>query len=285
MSPVFAPLLSTRVLMAVVEPWISSPIADGSRPLLRIQSMMPWTSRAGVVRLFAWANRPVRPSNATKSVNVPPMSIAATSMGVSYDDGRSDRQTPLPMVPGQRALSPLPRRGMGGAGPRRSAALRIPGPRRRPGRLVLVDDPQQAGQLPQGVRPIRPRKGRALRRTRGEEAAGRRRDRAQPSQDRIGDRQRPRVPRSAAGIRLVRRLSLGLRGRAPAAESPAHETGPGAHAGIRRAQPRPEAARLPLRRLDHRLRVHAGGRHGQRSPDKLLSPRAAGGPPKTPFFG
>src|SRR5712691_1315906 len=285
-SPVFAPFLSIRVLIAVVEPWNSSPIADGSRPLLRMQSMMPWTSWAGVVRLFAWANRPVRPSNAIKSVNVPPMSIAAASMAVSYDDGQSDNQTPLPMVPGQRALSPLPRRGVGGAGPRRPAALRVPDPRRRPGRLVLVDDPQQAGQLPQGIRPVRPRKGRALRRTRGEEAAGRRRHRAQPSQDRIGDRQRPRVPRSAAGIRLVRRLSLGFRRPAPRAESPArHERSAGAHAAIRRAQQRPEGARVPLRRLDHRLGFHAGGRRGQRSPFRLFSPRAAGGAPKTPFFG
>src|SRR6266705_5130478 len=285
-SPVFAPFLSMRVLIAVVEPWISSPIADGSRPLLRMQSMTPWTSWAGVWRLFAWANRPVRPSNAIKSVNVPPMSIAAASMAVSYDDGQSDDQTPLPMVPGQRAVSALPRRGMGGAGPRRPAALRVPGPRRRPGRLVLVDDPQQAGQLPQGVRPVRPKKGCALRRTRGQEAAGRRRDRAQPSQDRIGDRQRPRVPRSPAGIRFVRCLSLGFRGRTPAADSSAqHETSPGAHAGIRCTQQGPEAARLPFRRFDYRLCVHAGGRPGQRSPGRLFSQRAAWSAPKIPFFG
>src|SRR5712691_3784261 len=49
-----------RVLIAVVAPSISTPIADGSRPLLRMQSMTPWTSWAGVVRLFAWANRPLR---------------------------------------------------------------------------------------------------------------------------------------------------------------------------------------------------------------------------------
>ena len=34
-----------------------------------------------------------------------------------------------------------------------------------------------------------------------------------------------------------------------------------------------EGARLPLRRSDHRLCLHAGGRDGQRSPRRLLSPR------------
>src|SRR5262249_59125111 len=78
MSPVFAPLLSIRVLMAVVDPWISSPTSAQSTPLFLRQSIMPWTSRAGVVRLFACENRPVASSNAIRSVNVPPISIATT---------------------------------------------------------------------------------------------------------------------------------------------------------------------------------------------------------------
>src|SRR5882672_7728848 len=76
--PVFAPFLSIRVLIAVVEPWISSATAAQSTPLFFRQSTMPWTSRAGVVRLFACENRPVASSNAIRSVNVPPISIATT---------------------------------------------------------------------------------------------------------------------------------------------------------------------------------------------------------------
>src|SRR5258706_137603 len=42
-----------------------------------MQSTMPWTRRAGVVRLLAWAKRPELASNAMRSVKVPPISIAA----------------------------------------------------------------------------------------------------------------------------------------------------------------------------------------------------------------
>src|SRR5215831_20254448 len=78
MSPVFAPLRSISVLIAVVEPWISSEIAAQSTPLFLRQSTMPCTSWAGVVRLFACESRPVASSNAIRSVNVPPISIATT---------------------------------------------------------------------------------------------------------------------------------------------------------------------------------------------------------------
>src|SRR5262249_55256110 len=60
----------------MVEPWISSSMSAGRSPLLRMQSMMPWVSCAGVVRLFASTNFPALSSNPTRSVNVPPMSIA-----------------------------------------------------------------------------------------------------------------------------------------------------------------------------------------------------------------
>src|SRR5438477_3298252 len=75
-SPVLAPLRSIRVLMAVVEPWINSPISARSTPLMGRQSTIPLTSCAGVVRVLAWANRPVASSKAIKSVKVPPISIA-----------------------------------------------------------------------------------------------------------------------------------------------------------------------------------------------------------------
>ena len=49
--------------------------------------------------------------------------------------------------------------------------------------------------------------------------------------------------------------------------------GAGAHRRIRRHEPRPAAARLQVRRLHHLLRLHAGNRHGERSPRHLSAPR------------
>ncbi len=43
--------------------------------------------------------------------------------------------------------------------------------------------------------------------------------------------------------------------------------------GIGGTQPRLESARLPLRRADDHVCVHAGGRHGQRPPGRLFPPR------------
>src|SRR5438093_7507546 len=77
--PVFAPLRSIKVLMAVVEPWINSPISARSTPLMRRQSMIPLTSSVGVVRLLACAKRPLDSSKAIKSVKVPPISIATSN--------------------------------------------------------------------------------------------------------------------------------------------------------------------------------------------------------------
>ncbi len=54
---------------------------------------------------------------------------------------------------------------------------------------------------------------------------------------------------------------------------------------LRRDQQGPEAPRLPFRRFDHRVRLYAGGRNGQRSPGRLLSPLAGRSSPKTRFFG
>src|SRR5262249_2706474 len=60
----------------MVEPWINSSIWLGSSPLLRMQSTIPCTNCAGVVRLLASTKRPAVSSNPTRSVKVPPMSIA-----------------------------------------------------------------------------------------------------------------------------------------------------------------------------------------------------------------
>jgi len=40
-----------------------------------------------------------------------------------------------------------------------------------------------------------------------------------------------------------------------------------------------------LRRIDHHVRLHAGGRHGQRPPDDLFPARTGRGPAKDCFFG
>src|SRR5262245_48822938 len=76
--PVLAPVRSISVLMAMVEPWISSSMAPASSPLLRTQSMTPCTSCAGVVRLLACRKRPAASSKPIRSVKVPPISIATT---------------------------------------------------------------------------------------------------------------------------------------------------------------------------------------------------------------
>ncbi len=48
--------------------------------------------------------------------------------------------------------------------------------------------------------------------------------------------------------------------------------GAGPHRRIRRHEPGPAAARIQVRRLDHLLRLHAGDRHGERSPRHLSAP-------------
>src|SRR5690606_28470970 len=121
------------------------------------------------------------------------------------------------------------------------------------------------------VRQFRSRAHRALRSPAGDAPARRSRHRAQPPQDRGDGVERARVSRGAEGVRQLRRVSLALRRRAAAGESLAHaKAGAGAHARLGRARQGPRAARFPLRGLDHLLRVHAGERHGERPPDRLL---------------
>src|SRR5262245_21639027 len=177
-SPVLAPFLSISVLMAVVEPWISSVIAAQSTPLFFRQSTMPWTSLAGVVSVLACESRPVVSSNAIRSVKVPPISIATSKRCVlltrlptlSWSREQRLREAPLPLVHGKRCVPARSRRGVGRPGPRRPDSLRVSDPGRGAGRPVLVDDPQQARELPAGLRRLRPRQGRALRRARRQAA-------------------------------------------------------------------------------------------------------------------
>ena len=76
--PVLAPLRSISVLIAMVEPWISSSMAAASSPLLRMQSMMPWPSSRGVVRLLASTNLPALSSK--------PIEVGESAADVDGDD-------------------------------------------------------------------------------------------------------------------------------------------------------------------------------------------------------
>ena len=67
-----------------------------------------------------------------------------------------------------------------------------------------------------------------------------------------------------------------LRGRSAQAErAPLVASAPGADTGVGPHERGAGQPRLPLRRADDLLRVHAGGRDGQRSSPHLLSPRGA----------
>ena len=67
-----------------------------------------------------------------------------------------------------------------------------------------------------------------------------------------------------------------LRRRQPATESLAqHGRGAREDRAVRRDEQRPREARLPLRRLHHLLRLHAGHRHGERSPGRAVSATGA----------
>src|SRR5688572_25061790 len=83
---------------------------------------------------------------------------------------------------------------MGRASLGRPDAVRVPDPGRRTGWTVVVDDPQQARGLSRGVRRLRSGAHRALRQTRGGAAAEESGHRAQPSEGRVGDYQRARLP-------------------------------------------------------------------------------------------
>ena len=73
--------------------------------------------------------------------------------------------------------------------------------------------------------------------------------------------QRPRISRRAEGVRLVRRVHLAVRRRQAAREhGGARRRCAREHGAVRRDEQGPEEARLPLRRHDDLLRLHAGDR-------------------------
>ena len=84
-------------------------------------------------------------------------------------------------------------------------------------------------------------------------------------------RQCPRISGGATGVRQLRRLHLGFRGwRSHQERLAVYGRSACYDAAIRGDEPRPAAARLPVRRPHHLLRVYAGNRHGQRPYHQLL---------------
>src|SRR5207247_9622295 len=173
--------------------------------------------------------------------------------------------------------APLPRRGVGGAGPRRPAALRAPHPRGRPGGAQLGDDPQETCGVPPGLRRLRARPSRPLRGASDPATPRGCGHREEPREDRGGGGQCPRGARRATRARDLRRLALAIRRRRAA---PEHvdivARGAGRDGPVARAQPGLEGARVHVRGADDLLRVHAGDGDGERSHDGL--PSMAGGP-------
>src|SRR3954468_14401628 len=76
MSATFAPLRSSMVLMAMVEPCRKRLASASCVPALCTPSRMPSTRRAGVVSVLPRNSAPERSSKAATSVKVPPMSAA-----------------------------------------------------------------------------------------------------------------------------------------------------------------------------------------------------------------
>ena len=132
----------------------------------------------------------------------------------------------------------------------------------------------QARGVPRRLRRLRSRGGGAVRRGRSGAAAGRRRHRPLAAQDRRGDRRRPHLSRHARGGRGFRRLAVVVRRRradrqpldATSSRFRPRRRGAGDGQGA-------EGPRLQVLRAGDLLRLHAGDRHGQRSPRRLLPPR------------
>ena len=166
---------------------------------------------------------------------------------------------------------------MGHARIRRPPALRVPGPRGGAGRALLVHDSQQARELPPSLRPLRsgPKVARFDAHTR-----------AKLLRDPGIVRNRAKVASAVQNARLfleVRRefgsfsnYVWAFVGGAPIVHrrrSPREVPAPDAR--IESPLGRSSRPRLPLRRADDLLRLHAGRRDGQRSPGELLPvPRA-----------
>src|SRR6266850_4380817 len=166
----------------------------------------------------------------------------------------------------------VPRPRVGGAVPRRSAPLRDDRARGRPGRPVLVDDSEEAGELPEGLRGLRSGQGRPVRRAPARRPHAGRGHRAQSPEDRVDGRQCPPGAVGAGGVRQPHRVPVAVRGRqADRQRVEGGRTGAGRDRGIARDEQGPRQARVPLRGAHDLLRVHAGHRHGERPRHDVFS--------------
>src|SRR5262245_27221542 len=114
---------------------------------------------------------------------------------------------------------------MGRSCARRSSALRVPHPGRRPGGIELEYHFEKARELPKSTRWISPGKNRSLRQARRAAIARQRWDRAEPLENRSYHREREEISRGAKRIRKFRCVSMELRCRQTDTESLAHPGG------------------------------------------------------------
>src|SRR5688500_11481621 len=84
-SATLAPLRSSMVLMAMVEPCRNRFASPRRVPALDTPSVMPSTRRPGVVSVLPRSSAPELSSKAATSVKVPPMSAAILSFLVGTD--------------------------------------------------------------------------------------------------------------------------------------------------------------------------------------------------------
>src|SRR4051794_33907435 len=196
-----------------------------------------------------------------------PVPEAETVVTPGQRAGRGRREAPLRLGHERAGVCALPRRGVGHDAARRRRAVRADDPGGLPVRPVVDHDPAQARGLPRRVRGVPHREGRPVRSGRRGAAHGRRGHRPQPRQDHRGGQQRAGRAGAAGGARraaVVVRAGRsaappGHPGRRPRDQSRVGRDGQGA-----------ETARLRLRRSDHRLRPHAGDRHGRRPRGHVL---------------
>ena len=170
----------------------------------------------------------------------------------------------------------VPRHRVGRAGARRRHPLRVPG-------LSRARRPGSAGRRSSsGARATaRPSPASTPPRSPASRRRGWRSCWVTRASSATGPRSSPRCATPAPsgrpeGVRLLRRLRLGLRGWPDAGPQMApHGAGPRRVPRVGGVQRRPPAARLQLRRADRLLRPPAGHRAGQRPPGRLLPLRRA----------
>ena len=163
---------------------------------------------------------------------------------------------------------------MGRAGIRRPRAVREAPAGRLPGRPLLDHDPAQARQFPPRLRRLRARQDRPLQPEEDRAADAGRRHRAQSPEDRGRRALGPRLSGGHGEGAGLRAAVVGLPRRPAARERvPQHHADPGRDPAVTANLQGAQAPRLQVLRTDHRVCLHAGGRHGQRSSGDLSPAR------------